>query len=438
MPQNTSSPEGAKEGGDGRRSWPVRPLSSILREPLRNGHSAPASSDPHGIRTLTLTAVTLGDFSERNTKITSADPHRVKDLWLEPGDILIERSNAPDLVGTTRLFRGERNFAIFPDLIIRARLNHEADPRFVELVLQSDPLRLYFKSRAKGMSGSMPKIDQGTIAEAPIPAIPLPEQRRIVAEIEKQFTRLDAGVAALRRVQANLKRYRAAVLKAACEGRLVPTEAARGPQIEGYGPPDPLPTGWRWTTAAEICDAVVDCHNQTAPYTDSGIPLVRTTNIRGGKIHLEETRFVDQPTYEFWSKRCAPKPGDVLFTREAPMGEAGIIPDGATLCMGQRMMLLRSSPQILNRYLLTALITPGLLAHITRIAVGSGVKHLRVRDVESLPIPLPPLAEQTRIVAEVERRLSVVEELESMVTANLQRATRLRHSILTKAFAGGV
>jgi type I restriction enzyme S subunit len=306
------------------------------------------------------------------------------------------------------------------------------DTRFIYRFLEHK--RRDLVDMAKG--GAQPNISQDIIRSLEIPLPPLPEQRRIVAEIEQQFTRLDSGIAALRRVQANLKRYRAAVLKAACEGRLVPTENERFESSDSYGPPSQLPKGWRWTAPAEICDQVVDCHNKTAPYTHSGIPLVRTTNIRGGKIDMSETRFVTQSNYEFWSRRCIPKPGDVIFTREAPMGEAGIIPDGVTLCMGQRMMLLRASPKILNRYLLTALIAPGLISHITRTAVGSGVKHLRVRDVESLPIPLPPLAEQTRIVAEVERRLSVVDELESVVKANLQRTTRLRQSILQNAFTG--
>lgn len=140
--------------------WPTVQLGSLLREPLRNGHSAKSTGTAHGVRTLTLTAVTKGDFSEKNTKITSANPDRVSTLWLESGDILIERSNAPELVGTTRLYRGPSNFAIFPDLIIRVRLNRTADPAYIELVLQSEALRTYFKKRAKGMSGSMPKIDQ--------------------------------------------------------------------------------------------------------------------------------------------------------------------------------------------------------------------------------------------------------------------------------------
>jgi type I restriction enzyme S subunit len=268
-------------------------------------------------------------------------------------------------------------------------------------------------------------------------SVPVPEpdeQHRIVAELETQLTRLDASVTALKRVQANLKRYRAGVLKAACEGRLFDVTGGAATSTGLYGPPAKLPAGWRWTTPIEICSQVVDCHNKTAPYTNSGIPLVRTSNIRDGRIDLGDTRFVNQATYEFWSRRCPPLSGDILFTREAPMGEAGVVPDGVTLCMGQRMMLMRPSKEILGRYLLAAVLAPGLRAHIERVAVGSGVKHLRVRDVENLPLPLPPLSEQHRIVAEVERRLSVTEELEAAVAANLKRAERLRQSLLKMAF----
>lgn len=94
------------------------------------------------------------------------------------------------------------------------------DTRFVYRFLESRRRELI----EMGKGGAQPNISQEIIRDLIIPAPPLGEQRRIVAEIEKQFTRLEAGVAALKRVQANLKRYRAAVLKAACEGRLVPTK----------------------------------------------------------------------------------------------------------------------------------------------------------------------------------------------------------------------
>ena len=95
---------------------------------------------------------------------------------------------------------------------------------------------------------------------------PLDEQREIVAEIEKQFTRLEAGVAGLRRVQANLKRYRAAVLKAACEGNLLSSLLTiTEPAETEYGPVAKLPAAWKWTTPIEVCEKVVDCRNKMPP-----------------------------------------------------------------------------------------------------------------------------------------------------------------------------
>ena len=324
---------------------------------------------------------------------------------------------------------------------------------------------------AQAIGGAQPNISQGILRTLPIPTAPLDQQKRIVAEIEKQFSRLDEAVANLKRVKANLKRYKAAVLKAAVEGRLVETEAelarregrsyetgeqllqrileTRRSQWKGKGKykepaaPDTtdlpeLPEGWVWASAVQACDPVVDCHNKTAPYVESGILLVRTSNIRDGRLLLDDIRNVDEPTYYFWSRRCPPMPGDVLFTREAPMGEAAIIPQGTKLCMGQRMMLMRPSGAIDVAFLLYSLQSPVIKELIQRTAVGSGVKHLRVSDVEMLPIPIPPREEQHRIRAEVDRRLSLLHETEFQVGANLLRAVRLRQAVLNAAFSGGL
>ena len=131
-------------------------------------------------------------------------------------------------------------------------------------------------------------FNKGDLSDILLPVAPFADQHKIVAEIEKQFTRLEAGVVALRRVQANLKRYRAAVLKAACEGNLLSSRCSRlWNRLElTDGPVAKLPAAWKWTTPIEVCEKVVDCHNKTAPYSTSGIPLIRTTNIRTGKIDL--------------------------------------------------------------------------------------------------------------------------------------------------------
>jgi type I restriction enzyme S subunit len=299
----------------------------------------------------------------------------------------------------------------------------------------------------------------------------LSEQVQVVAEIEKQFTRLDAGVAALRRVQANLKRYRAAVLKAACEGRLVPTEAGlakaegrtyeTGEQLltriladrrknwQGRGKykepaaPDatnlpPLPEGWMWSTAEQLSD-----ENRSITYgviklgtrMIDGVPVLRSSNVRHLRLDLEDVKIIS-PDIANGYRRTFLGGGEVLVTVRGTLGGVAFAP---TQCAGFN---------ISREVAMLAFVEPAV-AKATAIFIGSsslqrwlmqrtkGIAYtgINIETLKRLPIPVPPLMEQARIAVEVECRLSVVEELEAAVAANLQRATRLRQSILRRALS---
>lgn len=205
--------------------WTSVKLGAMLHEPLRNGHSAKASpAGSGGVRTLTLTAVTRGDFSEANTKLTVARPEDVSDLWLKPGDIFIERSNTPDLVGTAARYTGSASFAIFPDLLIRARLVPSISDRYVELFLLSEQARSYFRQKAQGIAGSMPKVDQATVANLAVPLPPRSEQERIADEAERGLTVLKELEVTIDHGLKRAERLRQAILKRAFEGKLVPQD----------------------------------------------------------------------------------------------------------------------------------------------------------------------------------------------------------------------
>lgn len=198
----------------------VVPLAELLDEPLRNGHSAPAS--PTGrVRTLTLTAVTTGVFTDKHTKLTAAPASKVERLWLVPGDILVQRSNTAELVGTSALYDGPTNWATFPDLLIRVRVDRtRVEPEYLAAVLASPPARGRFRALAKGLAGSMPKIDQAAIAGTPVPLPCLEQQRTIVGTLRKASeaqARLQAHTKRLRARQSALRR---ALLTAAFSGRL--------------------------------------------------------------------------------------------------------------------------------------------------------------------------------------------------------------------------
>jgi type I restriction enzyme S subunit len=283
--------------------------------------------------------------------------------------------------------------------------------------------------RSKMVTGSaQPQvtINNAEVLELSIPS--LPEQRRIVAEIEKQFSRLEEGVSALKRVQANLKRYRATVLKAACEGRLVPAKA-KWPQKQITTAILTMDQGWSPKCESEPSDS------------DETWAVIKTTAIQNLRfIEVENKKLPEalKPRLHLELKS-----GDLLVTRAGPRNRVGVAclvkSTRPRLMLCDKAYRLRSNTAVaVPAFLELVLNAPHIVDEVNKLKTGisdSGVNLTQKRFGELL-IPLPPLAEQKRIVDEIERRLSVVEELESLVTTNLQRATRLRQAVLKKAFEG--
>ena len=149
-----------------------------------------------------------------------------------------------------------------------------------------------------------------------------------------------------------------------------------------------------------ICEAVVDCKNRTPPYTESGHPVVRTPNVRNGKLVRNDLKYTDVSSYKIWTERSVPRPMDVLFTREAPLGEVCLVPENFKCCLGQRMMLFRANKSLIDpQYLLFSLMSPFVQDQLLKSKGGTTVGHARVADIRDLLIPVFPKEEQLRIAS---------------------------------------
>ena len=328
-------------------------------------------------------------------------------------------------------------------------------------------------------AGDRPRADFNQLTDYPFPLPPLPEQHRIAAEIEKQFTRIDVSVAALSRVQANLRRYRASVLKAACEGKLVPTEAelarAEGRDYEAadqllerilaegrarweaqenrrgkYKEPTApntsdlpgLAQGWVWVAAEQLLARSEYGTSIKCSYEAEGLPVLRIPNIVAGDIDLTDIKYATRSLPI--DDETALAKGDVLMCRTN--GSVSLV--GKTAVVNTELEHLHGFASYLLRFrLIEADIMPKwfhLYAtsqlgrdFIERNAASSaGQNNVSLSLIHAMPLPLPPLAEQCRIVTEVERRLSVIQQAEAAVEASLTRAERMRQSILKQAFSG--
>jgi type I restriction enzyme S subunit len=392
-------------------------------------------------------------------------------LLVRAGDLLIVEGNgSKDHIGRLAIWDGSIALCVHQNHLIKVRPVETGMPKWMLHWLQSPGGRHFVELVASSTSG-LYTLSVNKVGDLPIPLASLPEQRRIVAEIEKQLTRLEAGVAALRRVQANLKRYRAAVLKAACEGRLVPTEAKLAktgkhkstfetgeallarilterrknwqdrvrytePPPPEVGDLDSLPDGWSWSSLAQLSAHITDGTHKTPNYLQSGVPFLSAKDIAGFKLSFDECRYISESEHAELSGRCAAHRGNVLITKSGTIGRVAVVETDREFSLFESVANVPVTPPLNAKFVAFAAYFSigGVFGAANQ--KGVAVRHLHLEDLRRVPIPLPPVPEQTRIVAEVERRLSVVEELEAVVAANLQRATRLRQSILQKAFTG--
>ncbi|EMU6614415.1 restriction endonuclease subunit S, partial [Escherichia coli] len=159
---------------------------------------------------------------------------------------------------------------------------------------------------------------------------------------------------------------------------------------------------WERITVADVCTSIVDCVNKTAPVVEypTNYKMIRTPNIRSGKVTLDGCRFVEKEVYETWTRRSKPQKGDVLLTREAPLGEVGIITTDENIFLGQRIMQYRADKNKIDPYfLLYSFLSPDLQQQFSmHEGSGSVVSHIRVGDCSKFEINLPPLEIQKSIV----------------------------------------
>ena len=390
------------------------------------------------------------------------------------GDILLTKDGVN--TGTVAINPLNEEFSLLSSVAILRPRRGILDSRFLRYFIESPQGSRNIVGKMSGTA--IRRIILKRIKEATIPVPSLDEQQRIVADLEKQFTRLEAGVASLKRLQAALKRYRASVLKAACKGNLTaewraenhPDESAadlltrikterearyqqgsREAKTRGMKKPvkayqiefrkdQELPESWataKLDNLIYIAGRIGWRGLKADEYTQDGPLFLSVYNLNYGEaVDYRDAYHVSRERYEE-SPEIMLRNDDILLAKDgAGIGKVGIIkqlPKEATI--NSSLLLIRALEAFVPKYLFYFLAGPELQVLAKQRIAGSATPHLFQKDIRQFYLSVPSLAEQTRIVAEVERRLSVIEELEGLVKANLMRATRLRQSILQKAFS---
>lgn len=174
-----------------------------------------------------------------------------------------------------------------------------------------------------------------------------------------------------------------------------------------------------------VCSLIADCPHSTPVWTDTGFLVIRNQNIKNGKLDLSERSYTDHEHYLIRVRRAKPQFGDLILTREAPMGDVCMVPKGLECCVGQRQVLLRPNPKkVVPRFLLYAIQSPEVQHEISwSEGTGSTVSNIRIPVLQSIKIPLFPLNEQAGIavlLGALDDRIALLRETNTTLEAIAQ------------------
>jgi type I restriction enzyme S subunit len=465
------------------RGWIVSYIKDVAEEIRPGFASGKHNSIGHGIPHIRpMNIDRQGRLNLSEVKSVSGD----NSLRLRRGDVLFNNTNSPALIGKTTAILRDDELA-FSNHMTRLQLRNGHDPRFIAHQLHYLWSRGYFRHRCVN------HVNQASISKTaldntvPLLLAPQDQQQRIVAKIEELFSDLDAGVAALERVQANLQRYRASVLKAAVEGRLTQQWRAEHPDVEpadqllqrilherrekweqdqlakyeakGKKPPknwkdkykEPaapdttnlpeLPKGWCWATAQQLTaplKPIIYGILKPGPHTPDGVPYVRVMEMKTGTINVRSLKRCNKERAEKF-KRATLSEGDILVSKDGTIGKVAIVPpelEGGNIT--QHVLRFSASPHVLNCYIARAIEAPFCQAWMKGETKGVALQGVNVEDFRRMPIPLPPAAEQAVIADEITSGQVDLTRLEKTITQDIQRSGRLRQAILKRAFEGSL
>jgi len=417
------------------------------------------------------------DLSE--VKTIPAKESAINTYRLEPGDILLNEGGDRDKLGRGWIWQGQIDECIHQNHVFRARIRcGKAIPKWIAYYANTNEARVYFLKTGK-QTTNLASISKKNLGALPIPLPPIKVQESIVAEIDTQISRLDETVTNLQGIQAKLKQARASILKAAVEGRLVETEAElaqqegvnyedadallirsvaeRGrlfqesqsqtgrrkiwkePTRPGYVDKSSIPEGWAIASMDQIADISSGLAKDSKITLGESLPYLRVANVQRGKLELEHIKSIICPSEKVSSLLL--EKGDVLLNEGGDrdkLGRGWVWNGEISRCIHQNHIFKAriALPDIQPKYISHFCNTMGETYFQNEGKQTTNLASISLSKVRALPIALPPAQEQVRILAEIDRRFSVLDQVESTVQASLARCGLLRQAILKRAFEG--
>lgn len=312
-----------------------------------------------------------------------------------------------------------RSGAVSPEYRIYA-LGPGLHPRFVHHLVRSRPYLDQYRLLIRAETTFDRRISKEDFRDLPMVVPPLAVQRAIADYLDYETARIDSLIAAKKRMVELLEERRRSFITRA------------------VSPPSEV-TGWHLMRLRHLVRAFIDTEHKTVPfYPDGEYLVIRTNNVSKGRLMVGEgSKYTDHKGFLEWTQRGRPEAGDMLFTREAPAGEACLMPSDLKGCVGQRTVLIKAAPdRLLPRYAIWALYGGVARSFIDQLSQGSTVAHFNMGDIGDIPIWTPTVSEQRRIALGLESRVATIDSVVATIDTQMRLLQEHRQALITAAVTG--
>lgn len=317
------------------------------------------------------------------------------------------------------------------------KFEQDIDPNFFHWAIRSHLYISFFASASDGVRIGQWDLSKDRMKEIPF-VFPEKKTQTVIANfLDEKTTKIDEAIAIKEKQIELLKERKQIIIQQAVTQGLDPTVPMKDSGVEWIGY---IPAHWDYEPIKYSLFGIVDCEHKTAPFVDEeDFFVIRTTNVKDGKLTFDGAKYTSERGYLEWTRRGVPKPGDVLLTREAPAGEACLVPENIKVCLGQRMVWLKiDSARLLPEFAISLIYSSIGRTYIDFLSSGSTVLHFNMSDIKNIPVVLPPIEEQIKLVEHIKNESARIEEITLISRQQIESLKEYKTTLINSAVTGKI
>ncbi|EIW89586.1 type I restriction-modification system specificity determinant [Alishewanella agri BL06] len=406
--------------------WNLKPGFVAFTENKRNNK---------GMKENTVLSLSYGKIVIKpEEKLVGLVPESFETYQLvEPNDIIVRCTDLQNDKVSLRTGLAKDN-GIITSAYLNLKVRRGFNSRFLHYYLHSlDTTKVIYKF-GSGLRQNLSFLD---FKRLPVFDISESIQIAVADYLDQKTAQIDEAIAIKEQQIALLKERKQIIIQQAVTQGLDPNVPMKDSGVEWIGR---IPKHWHYEPIKYSLKGIVDCEHKTAPFVDEEeFFVVRTTNVKDGKINLTGAKYTHAKGYKEWTRRGIPTPGDILLTREAPAGEACTVPEDLKLCLGQRMVWLKVDRTRLVPEFGVALIYSSIgRTYIDFLSAGSTVLHFNMSDIANIPVVLPPLDEQKALVEYINCKSVEIENSSKILSQQIEKLREYKTTLINSAVTGKI